>query len=151
MTTIATRIANIKLLDEGATVPFIARYRKEQTGGFDDIQLRQLDERLGYLRELDKRRDTILQSIEEQGKLSDTLNKSILGARTKTELEDIYLPYKPKRRTKAQIAREAGLQNLADDLLNTSSLDPETTAARYMDNDEGFSDTAAALDSTRQI
>ncbi len=163
MTTIATRIANelsvdqskinaaIQLLDEGATVPFIARYRKEQTGGLDDIQLRQLEERLGYLRELDKRRDSILQIIEEQGKLSDALKKSILGATTKTELEDIYLPYKPKRRTKAQMAREAGLQNLANDLLNTPSLDPETTAAKYVDDNKGVADTAAALDGARQI
>ena len=163
MNTIAVRIAQelsvnqakvdaaIKLLDEGATVPFIARYRKEQTGGLDDIQLRQLDERLGYLRELDKRRDTILQTIEEQGKLSDSLRKSIVGAETKTELEDIYLPYKPKRRTKAQMARESGLQPLADDLFNTPTLDPEATAAKYVDTDKGVEDTKAALDGARQI
>ena len=163
MTTIPARIAQelsvsttkvnaaIQLLDEGATVPFIARYRKEQTGGLDDTQLRQLEERLGYLRELDKRRETILQSIEEQGKLTQPLKKSLLEVKTKTELEDLYLPYKPKRRTKAQMAREAGLQTLADSLLSTPSLDPEITAQKYINTDLGITDTTAALDGARQI
>ncbi len=163
MTTIATRIATelsvnntkvnaaIQLLDEGATVPFIARYRKEQTGGLDDTQLRTLEERLTYLRELDKRRETILQSIEEQGKLSAPLKQSILDATTKTTLEDIYLPYKPKRRTKAQIAREAGLQSLANNLLGNPSLDPNTSATAYIDSEKGIDDSAAALEGAKQI
>ncbi len=163
MTTIATRIATelsvnntkvnaaIQLLDEGATVPFIARYRKEQTGGLDDTQLRTLEERLTYLRELDKRRKTILQSIEEQGKLSAPLKQSILNATTKTTLEDLYLPYKPKRRTKAQIAREAGLQPLADNLLSTPSLAPEASAATYIDSEKGIDDSATALEGAKQI
>ncbi|HHL18951.1 MAG TPA: RNA-binding transcriptional accessory protein [Thiothrix sp.] len=163
MTTIATRIATelsvnttkvntaIQLLDEGATVPFIARYRKEQTGGLDDTQLRTLEERLTYLRELEKRRETILQSIEEQGKLSAPLKQSILNATTKTTLEDLYLPYKPKRRTKAQIAREAGLQTLADKLLNDPSLDPETCANAYINNEKGIEDSATALEGAKQI
>ncbi len=163
MTTIATRIANelavkpaqveatIALLDEGATVPFIARYRKEKTGGLDDSQLRQLEERLGYLRELDKRRETILHTIEEQGKLTDELKKAILSASTKTDLEDLYLPYKPKRRTKAQIAREAGLLPLAETLLAQPANDPETTALPYVNADKGVADTVAALDGARQI
>ena len=109
--------AAVGLLDEGATVPFIARYRKEATQGLDDAQLRTLEERLGYLRELEARRETILKSIEEQGKLSDALKQKLLAASTKTQLEDLYLPYKPKRRTKAQIAREAGLEPLAMQLL----------------------------------
>ncbi len=162
-TTISARIAQelavnkakvdaaIQLLDEGATVPFIARYRKEQTGGLDDIQLRHLEERLGYLRELDKRRETILQTIEEQGKLTDALKESILDAETKTALEDIYLPYKPKRRTKAQTAREAGLQPLADELFANPALDPEARAAKYIDVDKGVADATAALDGARQI
>ena len=111
--------ATIELLDKGATVPFIARYRKEVTGSLDDTQLRQLSERLVYLRELEDRRDTILKSIEEQGKLTETLKKEILDAETKTRLEDLYLPYKPKRRTKGQIAIEAGIEPLADALLGT--------------------------------
>lgn len=163
MTTIPARIAQelsvsttkvnaaIELLDEGATVPFISRYRKEQTGGLDDTQLRQLEERLGYLRELDKRRETILQSIEEQGKLTDSLKKSLLAVSTKTELEDLYLPYKPKRRTKAQMAREAGLQPLADSLLSTPTLDPEDSAQEYINTDLGVADTTSALDGARQI
>src|SRR5690606_6462095 len=124
--------AAIALLDEGATVPFIARYRKEATGGLDDTQLRTLEERLGYLRELETRRAQILTSIEEQKKLTPALRASIEAAETKQRLEDLYLPYKPKRRTKAQIAREAGLQPLADALLADTSLDPETEAARYL-------------------
>ena len=108
--------AAVELLDGGATVPFIARYRKEVTGGLDDTQLRTLAERLHYLRELEDRRDAVLASIDEQGKLSDELKQQILDAETKARLEDLYLPYKPKRRTRAQIAREAGLQPLADAL-----------------------------------
>src|SRR5882762_10894392 len=106
--------AAVELLGEGSTVPFIARYRKEKTGGLDDTQLRKLEERLGYLRELEDRRATVLKSIEEQGKLTPELSKAITGAETKVALEDLYAPYKPKRRTKAQIAREAGLEPLAD-------------------------------------
>ena len=112
--------AAVRLLDEGATVPFIARYRKEVTGGLDDTQLRHLEERLVYLRELTDRRATVIASIEEQGKLTAALRAEIEGADTKQRLEDLYLPYKPKRRTKAQIAREAGLEPLADGLLGRS-------------------------------
>lgn len=143
--------AAVKLLDEGATVPFIARYRKEATGGLDDTQLRLLDERLLYLRELNERRDTILNSIREQGKLTPELERDILGADTKTLLEDLYLPYKPKRRTKAQIAREAGLEPLADALLNDRSLIPTDVAAAYIDAEKGVADIAAALEGARQI
>src|ERR1700734_1623641 len=114
------------LLDAGSTVPFIARYRKEATGGLADAQLRALDERLSYLRELERRRAAILKSIEEQGKLSGELKAAIAGADTKQRLEDLYLPYKPKRRTNAMIAREAGLEGLAAALLANPSLDPET-------------------------
>ena len=114
---IAQVAAAVELLAEGATVPFIARYRKEKTGGLDDTQLRKLEERLGYLRELEDRRATVLKSIEEQGKMTPELARSINGAETKVELEDLYAPYRPKRRTKAQIAREAGLEPLADALL----------------------------------
>ncbi|MEJ2328115.1 MAG: Tex-like N-terminal domain-containing protein, partial [Chromatiaceae bacterium] len=117
--------AAVRLLDEGATVPFIARYRKEVTGGLDDAQLRTLEQRLGYLRELGDRRATVLRSIEEQGKLTDQLRADIEGADTKQRLEDLYLPYKPKRRTKAQIAREAGLEPLALGLLEDPTLLPE--------------------------
>ncbi|MGZ5001027.1 MAG: Tex-like N-terminal domain-containing protein, partial [Methylomonas sp.] len=117
--------AAIALLDEGATVPFIARYRKEVTGGLDDTQLRTLEERLNYLRELNDRRSTILDSIRSQGKLTADLEQAIRDADTKTLLEDLYLPYKPKRRTKAQIAREAGLEPLADALLDNRNLIPE--------------------------
>lgn len=141
--------AAVKLLDEGSTVPFIARYRKEATGSLDDAQLRTLDERLRYLRELDERRDAVLSSIEEQGKLTDELRASLLAADTKARVEDIYLPYKPKRRTKAQIAREAGLAPLADRLLADPSLTPEQTAAEFVC--EGFADAAAVLDGARQI
>ena len=114
----------MELLGEGSTVPFIARYRKEKTGGLDDTQLRKLEERLGYLRELEDRRATVLKSIEEQGKLTPELSRSINGAETKVELEDLYAPYKPKRRTKAQIAREAGLEPLGEALLANPALDP---------------------------
>jgi uncharacterized protein len=143
--------AAIALLDEGATVPFIARYRKEVTGGLDDTQLRHLHERLHYLRELDERRDTILNSIAEQGKLTDELKASILDADTKNRLEDLYLPYKPKRRTKAQIAREAGIEPLATALFENPQLTPETEAEKYLNVDAGFADVKAVLDGARQI
>ncbi|MGB5802059.1 MAG: Tex-like N-terminal domain-containing protein, partial [Mesorhizobium sp.] len=124
--------AAIDLLDEGATVPFVARYRKEVTGGLDDTQLRLLDERLTYLRELDARRDTILGSIREQGKLTEELETRIAAAATKAELEDIYLPYKPKRRTKAEIARERGLGPLAEAILADRAAVPAELAADYL-------------------
>jgi uncharacterized protein len=143
--------AAVKLLDEGATVPFIARYRKEVTGGLDDAQLRQLEERLGYLRELEERRLSVLKSIEEQGKLTPALKQSVLDAETKTRLEDIYLPYKPKRRTKAQIAREAGIGELVDKILADHDLDPEQLAADYLNADAGFVDAPAVLEGARQI
>ena len=143
--------AAIGLLDEGATVPFIARYRKEVTGGLDDAQLRTLEERLGYLRELEDRRSAVLKSIDEQGKLSDALKAEVLGAETKTALEDIYLPYKPKRRTKAQIAREAGIAPLVESLLADPTRDPEILAADYLNEEAGFADAKAVLDGARQI
>ncbi|MBX6767095.1 MAG: RNA-binding transcriptional accessory protein, partial [Actinomadura rubrobrunea] len=141
----------IELLDGGATVPFIARYRKEATGALDDGQLRALEERLRYLRELDERRAAILESIESQGKLTDELRAQIMAAESKARLEDIYLPYKPKRRTKAQIAREAGLEPLADLLLNDPANDPQEAAAAYVDPDKGVADAAAALEGARAI
>lgn len=141
--------AAVRLLDEGATVPFIARYRKEVTGSLDDAQLRTLEERLNYLRELDERRAAVLASIEEQGKLTDDLRTALLTADTKSRVEDIYLPYKPKRRTKAQIAREAGLEPLADRLLADPTLVPEDAAARFLA--DGVPDAAAALDGARHI
>jgi hypothetical protein len=122
---------------EGATVPFIARYRKEKTGGLDDTQLRKLEERLGYLRELEDRRATVLKSIEEQGKLMPDLARLINGAATKVELEDLYAPFKPKRRTKAQIAREAGLEPLADALLKNPALVPEAEGTKFVAADKG--------------
>src|SRR5690554_3907046 len=143
--------ATVALLDEGATVPFIARYRKEITGSLDDSQLRTLEERLRYLRELEDRRGTILNSIEEQGKLTDELRTAIEAVDTKNRLEDLYLPYKPKRRTKAQIAKEAGLEPLADALFDDPTLDPETTAAGYLNAEAGIDDTKAALDGARYI
>jgi uncharacterized protein len=151
--------AAIALLDEGATVPFISRYRKEATGGLDDTQLRLLEERLRYLRELEDRRAAIVASIEEQGKMTPALLDSILHAEDKTRLEDLYLPYKQKRRTKAQIAVEAGLAPLAEALLADPTLDPETQAAAYLKaafetpngNNPGVADTKAALDGARQI
>jgi uncharacterized protein len=143
--------AAIKLLDEGSTVPFIARYRKEVTGALDDTQLRQLEQRLQYLRDMDDRRQTILASIEEQGKLSPRLRQSILEADTKNRLEDLYLPYKQKRRTKALIAREAGLEPLADALLADPGLNPEEVATNYFNADAGIADSKAALDGARQI
>ena len=143
--------AAVALLDEGATVPFIARYRKEVTDGLDDTQLRELAERLAYLRELNNRRETILDSIRSQGKLTEALEQSILDADTKTLLEDLYLPYKPKRRTKAQIAREAGLEPLADAILDNRDLMPDQVAAAYIDVEKGVPDVAAALEGARQI
>ncbi|WP_054055418.1 Tex family protein [Alloactinosynnema sp. L-07] len=143
--------AAVELLDGGATVPFIARYRKEVTGTLDDAQLRTLDERLRYLRELEERRSAILDSIREQGKLDDALTAQIMGADSKARLEDIYLPFKPKRRTKAQIAREAGLEPLADSLIGDPTLAPEATAAAYVDVDKGVADVKAALDGARSI
>ncbi|MEL0584453.1 MAG: Tex family protein [Candidatus Thiodiazotropha sp. (ex. Lucinoma kazani)] len=143
--------AAIGLLDEGATVPFVARYRKEATDGLDDTQLRNLDERLLYLRELDDRRGAVLKSIEEQGKLTEELKAALLAADTKTRLEDLYLPYKPKRRTKAQIAREAGLEPLAHGLFANPSLKPEQEADSYIDMDKGVADAEAALDGAKQI
>ena len=143
--------ATVNLIDEGATVPFIARYRKEVTGGLDDTQLRLLAERLVYLRELDDRRDTILKSIAEQGKLTPQLEAALYGSDNKTQLEDLYLPYKPKRRTKAQIAREAGLEPLADSLLADPSQLPEQAAAIYIDSAKGVEDAKAALDGARAI
>ncbi|MCU7845361.1 MAG: RNA-binding transcriptional accessory protein [Candidatus Thiodiazotropha sp. (ex Monitilora ramsayi)] len=141
----------IGLLDEGASVPFIARYRKEATGGLDDTQLRHLDERLIYLRELEERRETVLKSIEDQGKLTPELKGALLAAENKTRLEDLYLPYKPKRRTKAQIAREAGLEPLAISLLENPNLTPKDEATGYIDEDKGVTDVTAALDGAKQI
>ncbi|UBB26730.1 RNA-binding transcriptional accessory protein [Pseudoxanthomonas japonensis] len=157
--TIATEIgaqtsqaqAAIALLDEGATVPFIARYRKEVTGGLDDTQLRNLETRLTYLRELEDRRAAVLAGIEEQGKLTDELRADIEAADSKARLEDLYLPYKPKRRTRAQIAREAGLEPLADGLLADPSQVPEAVAAAYVDAEKGVADVKAALEGARAI
>lgn len=163
MNTLAQRIAQelsvhenqvqsaISLLDAGATVPFIARYRKEATGGLDDTQLRNLEERLRYLRELDERRDTILKSIEEQGKLTAELEESIKAADTKTRLEDLYLPFRPKRRTKAQIAKEAGLEPLAIELLQNPQLSPETAATAYLDSEKGIAEIKQALEGAKHI
>ena len=163
MTSIEQRIANdiaakteqvraaVELLDGGATVPFIARYRKEVTGGLDDTQLRLLEERLHYLRELEDRRATILASVEEQGKLTDALKADLLAADTKARLEDLYLPYKPKRRTKAQIAREAGLEPLATGLREDPTQSPEAFAESFVDADKGVADVRAALDGARAI
>ena len=144
-------VAACALLDEGATVPFIARYRKEVTGGLDDIQLRLLDERLVYLRELEERRAAIVASIEEQGKMTPELAREIDAAETKQGLEDLYLPYKQKRRTKAQIAREAGIEPLAESLLADPTLTPESEAQAYLNADAGFADVKAVLDGARQI
>src|SRR3954471_9466055 len=152
--------AAVSLLDAGSTVPFIARYRKEATGGLDDVQLRALEERLVYLRELEERRAAIIKSITEQGKLTPELRASIEAADTKQRLEDLYLPYKPKRRTKAQIAREAGLDVLAAALLADRSLTPETEAAKYLkaafkteegDDNPGVPDAKSALEGARVI
>ncbi|MCK1818431.1 RNA-binding transcriptional accessory protein [Streptomyces sp. XM83C] len=143
--------AAVELLDGGSTVPFIARYRKEATEMLDDAQLRTIEERLRYLRELEERRTAILESVREQGKLTDELEARIRGAETKARLEDIYLPYKPKRRTKAQIAREAGLEPLAEGLLNDPGVEPLAAAAAFVDADKGVADPQAALDGARAI
>ena len=147
--------ASVTLLDEGATVPFISRYRKEVTGALDDTQLRNLEERLRYLREMEDRRGSILKNIEEQGKLTDVLKRDILNADTKTRLEDLYLPYKQKRRTKGAIAIEAGLESLANSLLADPGQTPETTAAAFIDSatgkENGITDTKAALDGAKYI
>lgn len=143
--------AAVELLDGGSTVPFIARYRKEATEMLDDAQLRTVEERLRYLRELEERRTAILESVREQGKLTEELEASIRGAETKARLEDIYLPYKPKRRTKAQIAREAGLEPLAEGLLGDPSVEPLAAAAAFVDADKGVADPQAALDGARAI
>ena len=151
--------AAIALLDEGATVPFISRYRKEATGGLDDAQLRLLEDRLRYLRELEDRRAAIIQSVTEQNKMTPALLQAISLAPDKTQLEDLYLPYKPKRRSKAQIALEAGLEPLADALLANPMLNPDEAAARYLrdpfateqGDNPGVADAKAALDGARQI
>ncbi|MCQ8192948.1 Tex family protein [Streptomyces rugosispiralis] len=143
--------AAVELLDGGSTVPFIARYRKEATEMLDDAQLRSLEERLRYLRELEERRTAILDSIRSQGKLDEALEAQILAADSKARLEDIYLPYKPKRRTKAQIAREAGLEPLADGLLGDPSVEPTAAAAAFVDAEKGVADAAAALEGARAI
>jgi uncharacterized protein len=143
--------AAVALLDGGATVPFIARYRKEATGALDDAQLRTLDERLRYLRELEERRAVILDSIREQGKLDGALEAAIRAADSKGRLEDIYLPFKPKRRTKAEIAKEAGLEPLADLLLAQPENDPLVAAASFVDAEKQVADVAAALEGARSI
>ncbi|MFG2145716.1 Tex family protein [Streptomyces sp. NPDC048696] len=143
--------AAVELLDGGSTVPFIARYRKEATEMLDDAQLRTLEERLRYLRELEDRRTSVLDSVREQGKLTEEIERQILAADTKARLEDIYLPFKPKRRTKAQIAREAGLEPLADGLLGDPSVEPLAAAAAFVDADKGVADPAAALEGARAI
>lgn len=141
----------VALLDEGATVPFVARYRKEVTGGLDDAQLRTLEERLTYLRELEARRTAILDSVREQGKLDAALEAAILAADSKARLEDIYLPYKPKRRTKAEIAREAGLEPLAELLLTQPDTDPKKAAKDFVNADKEVPNVAAALEGARAI
>src|SRR5215831_19072149 len=141
----------ISLLDGGATVPFVARYRKEATGALDDVQLRTLEERLRYLRELDERRAAILDSIGQQGKLDAALKHSIELADSKARLEDLYLPYRPKRRTKAQIAREAGLEPLAEALLSRPDQNPVQMARGYVEPSKGVSDSTAALEGARAI
>ncbi|MGY3076330.1 uncharacterized protein ACVWZZ_002701 [Bradyrhizobium sp. LM6.10] len=143
--------ATVTLLDGGATVPFIARYRKEATGALDDAQLRTLEERLGYLRELEDRRKAILESVREQGKLDAALEASILAADSKARLEDIYLPFKPKRRTKAEIAREAGLEPLANQLMAEPTNDPKVVAETFVNAEKGVADAAAVLDGARAI
>ena len=143
--------AAVELLDGGATVPFIARYRKEVTDGLDDSQLRDIEARLAYLRELEDRRAAVLKSIEEQGKLTPELQAAILAAPTKQELEDLYLPYKQKRRTKGMIAREAGLEPLADKLFADPGLDPMAEAAAFINADAGFADAFAVLDGVRDL
>ncbi|WP_281445002.1 Tex-like N-terminal domain-containing protein, partial [Paenarthrobacter nicotinovorans] len=143
--------AAVELLDAGSTVPFIARYRKEVTGTLDDTQLRDLEERLRYLRELEERRKAVLEAIASQGKLTPELEAAVVGADTKARLEDIYLPFKSKRRTKAQIAREAGLEPLADVLLANPQLDPAAEAAKYLNSEHSIEDAATALAGARAI
>ena len=143
--------AAVELLDGGATVPFIARYRKEATDGLDDTQLRELDARLAYLRELAERRQAVLKSIAEQGKLTPELEAAIQAAPTKQELEDLYLPYKLKRRTKGLIAREAGLEPLADALFADPSLDPQAEATKFLNQEAGFAEPFAVLDGVRDL
>ena len=138
--------AAVDLLDGGATVPFVARYRKEATGALDDAQLRTLEDRVRYLRELEDRRAVILESIRSQGKLDDALEAQIMAADSKARLEDIYLPFKPKRRTKAQIAREAGLEPLANLLFGDPARTPENEAAAFVNAEKGVADVKAALD-----
>ena len=136
--------ATVELLDGGATVPFVARYRKEITGGLDDAQLRTLEERLTYLRELEERRVAILNSVREQGKLDAALEAQIMAADSEGRLEDIYLPFKPKRRTKAEIAKEAGLEPLSELLLKQPQNDPQSVAAKFVDAEKQVADVAAA-------
>src|SRR4051794_11141694 len=143
--------AAVGLLDGGSTVPFVARYRKEVTGGLDDAQLRTLEERLTYLRELEERRVAILNSVREQGKLDAALEAAIMAADSKGRLEDIYLPFKPKRRTKAEIAREAGLEPLSELLLTQPKNDPQVVAAGFVDPEKQVADVAAALEGARAI
>ncbi|MCP1673002.1 uncharacterized protein J2T57_000094 [Natronocella acetinitrilica] len=143
--------AAVDLLDGGATVPFIARYRKEATGGLDDTQLRQLEERLGYLRELEERRRTVLEQIGEQGKLTPELERAVRSADTKQRLEDLYLPYRKKRRTRGQIAREAGLEPLVDLLLSQPDIKPTSAAGDYLAPDHGFADADAVLEGARHL
>jgi uncharacterized protein len=143
--------ATVALLDGGATVPFVARYRKEITGALDDAQLRTLEERLNYLRELEERRTAVLNSVREQGKLDAALEAAILAADSKGRLEDIYLPFKPKRRTKAEIAKEAGLEPLAERLLTQPQNDPRVAAAGFVDAGKQVADIDAALDGARAI
>ena len=143
--------ATIEMIEEGATIPFIARYRKERTGGLDDTQLRNLDDRLRYLRDLEERKQAVIKTIEAQGKLTAALKQQIVTADTKTRLEDLYLPYRKKRRTKAQIAREAGLEPLADLLFNDPSKTPETEAQAFLNPDAGVNDPKTALDGARRI
>lgn len=149
----AARVAAvIALLDERNTVPFIARYRKEATGGLDEVQIRAVEEQVGALRELDARRETVLRTIAELGKLDDALRDRILDCRTRAELEDLYLPYRPKRRTRAAMARERGLEPLAELVLaQPAEGDPETAARPYVDAERGVADTAAALAGARDI
>ena len=141
--------AALKLLAEGNTVPFISRYRKEATGGLDDAQLRHIEERHTYLVELEERKQAVLEAIEEQGKLTDQLKREILAADTKARVEDLYLPYKKRRKTKADIAREAGLEPLLDKLIGAPAADPENLAQDFLC--EGFAETKAALDGARAI
>ncbi|HZD71769.1 MAG TPA: Tex-like N-terminal domain-containing protein, partial [Actinomycetes bacterium] len=143
--------AAVELLDGGATVPFIARYRKEMTGALDDARLRTLEERLRYLRELEERRAAVIESIRSQGKLDAELEAQLLAADSKARLEDLYLPYRPKRRTRAQVAREAGLEPLADQLLADPARDSLRAAAAFVDEGKGVADAPAALEGARAI